>query len=118
MQNRLHTSYHSNYDSALAAKKELEIKQPNTNFQIRKRKTNFDLVSRVNTTQAKSALEETTGMYTKKKKAPKKPWKKSAEAKRFKMEYRNVESREVGRGKWTPINPFNDVKLSNLLREG
>lgn len=114
MQQRFHISYHPDYDSAQAAKKEIETARPNEYFQIRKRKNNFDLVGRVTVTQALKFEKNNPQMYSKKKK-PKKAWKKSlvqdekgewVEQPPFKYEYRNAESRAIGRGKWTPINPF------------
>jgi hypothetical protein len=106
MQKRFHISYHTDYDAAQAAKKAIETKQPKDTFQIRKRARNFELVSRVDYNEAKITTENNSGVYPKKKKSPKRAWKKSKEAKPFSYEYRNEESRAIGRGRWTPVNPF------------
>lgn len=73
MQQRFHVSYHSDFDAALAAKKEETTKTPKINYQIRKRAKNFELVMRVPHSQAELILDQA---YTKKKKKPKKQWKK------------------------------------------
>lgn len=69
MQQRFHVSYHSDYLSAVEAKKEIQKKQPNSTFQIRKRKNNFDLVGRIKLNDATRTVVES---YKKKKKS----WKK------------------------------------------
>lgn len=97
MQQRIHISYHPDFLSALAAKKERIDKQPNDNFQIRKRAKNFELVSRVTFNGAKA--QQPVEGYTKKKK-PKRLWKKSVDAQPFKMEYNNEKARANNTGKW------------------
>lgn len=90
MQQRFHLSYHDDFLSALAAKKDAIKAQPNTNFQIRKRKVNFELVRRI------AAKVETPTA------PPVKPlWKKSKNTRRFSMKYNNEQARENGTGKWT-----------------
>ncbi len=100
MQRRFHISYHTDFDSALAAKNDLQKQRPNEYFQIRKRKSNYDLVGRVTVSEAVKN-NEVIHQITPKKRKPKRAWKKSANAPEFNLEYNNEKARENNTGKWT-----------------
>lgn len=57
MRRRFHLSWHSSFEGAVIAKKEIKEANPDKEYQIRRKKSNFELVERLASNEAEVVRE-------------------------------------------------------------